>query len=113
MLLGDHRRPSELAAAPVLGVLAGGAPFLALVWVVRPAAVGAGDIKLLAVQGAAVGLLAPLAAVLVLLGGTLGATAFVALRGQRHAPMGPGLAVGFASAVVAGSAANTLLGGVY
>jgi hypothetical protein len=35
------------------------------------------------------------------------------LRSRRHAPMGPGFAVGFVAAAIGGVAANTLLGGVY
>ena len=54
-------------------------------WLVRPLSVGGGDVKLLTVQGATIGLLAPLAAPLVLLGGSLGVVSPAAVYyGQRN-----------------------------
>src|SRR4051812_14728487 len=112
--LGDHRAPADVAGAALVGFVAGGAPLLAFMWLVRPASVGAGDVKLLAVQGATIGLLAPLAAPLVLLGGALGSLVFSAvLRRRTDVPLGPGLAAGFVAAVVFGTTANVLLGGTY
>jgi leader peptidase (prepilin peptidase) / N-methyltransferase len=113
-MIGDHRSPSGVTGAALVGVIASGAPLLALVWLVRPASVGAGDVKLLTVQGATMGLLAPLAAPIVLLGGALGGLVFtVVLRRCRTVPLGPGLAMGFIAAVVSGTTANVLFGGIY
>jgi leader peptidase (prepilin peptidase)/N-methyltransferase len=112
--IGDHRAPADVAGAALVGVIASGAPLLALMWLMRPASVGGGDVKLLTVQGVTIGLLAPLAAPLVLLGGALGSLVFSALlRRRRDVPVGPGLAVGFIAAVVIGTAANLVLGGTY
>jgi leader peptidase (prepilin peptidase) / N-methyltransferase len=111
--IGDHRPSGEVAGAALVGVVASGAPLLALVWLVRPASVGAGDVKLLTVQGATIGLLAPLAAPLVLLGGTLGGLVFSIVLRRRGVPLGPGLAAGFIAALVVGIIANVLLGGTY
>ena len=112
--IGDDRHASDVAGGAVLGLLVSGAPLLAVLWVIRPAAIGGGDVKLLAVQGATIGLLAPLAAPLVLLGGTLGGLGqTVALRRRGNKPLGPGLAVGFIVAVIVGATANVLFGGSY
>jgi leader peptidase (prepilin peptidase)/N-methyltransferase len=113
-ILGDHRALVGVAGAALVGVIASGASLLALVWLVRPASVGAGDVKLLTVQGATIGLLAPLAAPIVLLGGGLGGLGVAAVRRRRGAvPLGPGLALGFVAAVAIGTFANVLLGGIY
>ena len=95
------------------GWLLSGAPLLAVIWLVRPSIVGGGDVKLLSVLGCTLGLLAPhavcvsiLVAIIVALGQS------VAARG-RHVVLGPGFAVGYAVAVVAGAAANEVLGGRY
>jgi Flp pilus assembly protein protease CpaA len=103
---------SEIALALVVGVLLGGGPLLFAVWVVRPAAVGGGDWKLLLSQGAALGLVAPLAASLVLL--VAGPTAAVQAlcRRQTSIALGPALAVGFAFAAIAAFAFPGLLRGM-
>jgi leader peptidase (prepilin peptidase) / N-methyltransferase len=112
--LGDHRGPVELSVGAFAGFLLSGAPMLGLMWLVRPASIGAGDVKLLSVQGATIGVLAPFASALLLLGGVLLALVAAVLVGRRHSvPLAPGLAAGFLAATVVGIATNVLLGGMY
>jgi leader peptidase (prepilin peptidase)/N-methyltransferase len=111
---GDHRGLLELSAGALAGFLLSGAPMLGLLWLVRPASIGAGDVKLVSVQGATIGLLAPFASALLLLGGVLLALVAALLMGRRHSvPLGPGLAAGFLAAMVAGTIANFSFGGAY
>ena len=95
-----------------IGWLVSGAAFLAVAWLIRPALVGGGDWKLLTALGASIGLVAPLAAMCVLLVATPIALA-VSLRdrGRRCVPMAPGLAVGYVVALVLVEAWPNLLGG--
>ena len=110
----DGRPAGEVAGGALLGLLLSGAPLLALMWVLRPAAIGGGDVKLLTVQAATIGLLAPLAAPLILVGAAFGSIGLAAAHRQRSdLPLGPGLAAGFAAAAIVGSIANVLLGGTY
>jgi len=112
--VGDHRGLLEVAAGALAGFVLSGAPLLGLLWVVQPSGIGAGDVKLLSVQGATIGLLAPLAVPLMLLGGVVVASGQSALFGRRRTmPLGPGLAVGYFAAIVAGTAGNVLFGGAY
>ena len=79
--LVDHRPFGDVAAAIVAGWILGGAPMLFALWLVRPDGVGGGDWKILTAQSAAVGLVAPYAAPLILLGGGIGGA-----RPTRHPP---------------------------
>jgi len=66
-----------------------------------PESVGGGDWKLLGVCGAAIGLIAPLAAALVLIVAAPAGYVQSWIRGRREdLPMGPGLAAGYVVAVV-------------
>ena len=110
----DSRGVVDVVGGAVAGVVCSGAVFLAVLWMVRPASIGGGDVKLLAVQGAAIGLLAPLAAPLILFGAALvGVGQALVLRRGRDLPLAAGLAFGFGVAVVAGVVGDGLLGGPY
>jgi prepilin signal peptidase PulO-like enzyme (type II secretory pathway) len=114
VLLVDSRGVLDVVGGAVGGVVLSGAVFLAVLWAVRPASIGGGDVKLLTVQGAAIGLLAPLAAPLILVGASLvGVGQALVLRRGRDLPMAAGLALGFGVAVIAGIAGDGLLGGPY
>jgi Flp pilus assembly protein protease CpaA len=107
------RTSTQIALALFVGVLLGGGPILFLFWLVRPAAVGGGDWKLLLAQGAALGLVAPLAAGLVL----LVAAPVVAVQRLTHrelppVALGPGLAAGFVTSASAAFVFPHLLGGI-
>ena len=94
-----------------LGWLLSGAAFLAMAWFVRPALVGGGDWKLLTALGAAIGLVAPLAAMCVLLiAAPVGLAVSALSRGRRCVPMAPGLALGYVVALVLVGAWPNLLG---
>lgn len=102
---------SGAAANALAGWVISGAPLLFALWVVRPGWVGGGDWKLLGVQGTAVGLLAPVVAPIVLLGGALGGLVYRVAVGWRHAPLGPGLAAGYLGAIITAMVAGDLFGG--
>jgi Flp pilus assembly protein protease CpaA len=110
--LVDGKAPSQLVPAVALGTLLAGGPMLFVVWLARPAAVGGGDWKLLVGQGAALGLVAPLAAGLILL---VAAPLVIVQRsvGRRSTAvaLGPGLAVGFVAAASAAFLYPQVLGG--
>lgn len=110
-VLVEHRSLTGVLSSVSTGVLVSGAPLLALLWLVRPSSVGAGDVKLLSVQAATIGLVAPVAAVLPLIGAVVVGLAIVAIRRSRTVPLGPGLALGFAAAAVIGAEIGTLLSG--
>jgi len=114
LLLADERRGgSEVAGALALACVLSGAPLMFVVWLARSESVGGGDWKLLGVCGTSIGLIAPLAAALVLI--VAAPTGYVLswVRGRREdVPMGPGLAAGYVVAVVVGVLWPTLFGGV-
>jgi leader peptidase (prepilin peptidase)/N-methyltransferase len=84
---------------PVLGALAMAGPLL-LTHLVRPAAMGFGDVKLAVVLGAALGLVAPVIGLLALaVGSGLSALAGL-LRSRRTIAFGPGMLVGAVLALV-------------
>jgi Flp pilus assembly protein protease CpaA len=70
--VADHLSEIDLVGGVGVGRFLSGAPFLLVGWAIWPAGVGGGDWKLLSVQGAAVGLLAPLAAPIILLVAAVG-----------------------------------------
>lgn len=92
--LGDVRFVDSIRGA-LTGVVLSGAAVLAVVWLVRPNAIGGGDVKMLGVAGAMLGVADPLAA---LVAGWVGVVvqliASVVLR-RRHLPFGPALFAGF------------------
>jgi Flp pilus assembly protein protease CpaA len=97
----DGHPVSSVIRGVVLGLLLSGAAFMFILWLLRPALVGGGDWKLLTALGAAVGLVAPLAAACVLLvAAPFGAVQRVFSRAGRAVPMGPGLAAGYCVALV-------------
>ncbi len=80
-------------ADPVLGALTMAGPLL-LTHLVRPAAMGFGDVKLAVVMGAALGLVAPVIGLLALaLGSALSALVGL-VRARRTIAFGPGMIVG-------------------
>jgi leader peptidase (prepilin peptidase)/N-methyltransferase len=109
----DHRSVAETGGDVTAGWLLSGAPLVALIWVVRPAAIGGGDLKLLSLLACVVGLLAPYAAGLLVLSAVIVALAQATTSRSRNVALGPGLALGYAVAVAAGVAANNVLGGRY
>ena len=110
----DHRPLLELLSSAVAGVVLSGVPLLVVLWLFRPSAIGGGDVKLLFVQGATLGLVAPYAAPVVLLVAAVVSVAeTVGLRRTRDLPLGPGLAAGYVAALAFGIAAQQILGGSY
>ena len=110
--LVGSRTSSQLALALAAGVLLGGGPTLFLVWLVRPALVGGGDWKLLLAQGAALGLVAPVAAGLVLVfAAPIAGVQRLTRAGVPSVALGPGLAVGFVTSAVVAFVYPQLLGG--
>lgn len=92
--LSDVRFVDSIRGA-LIGVVLSGTVVLAAVWLVRPNAIGGGDVKMLAVAGAMLGVADPLAA---LVAGWVGVVvqlvAGIVLR-RRHLPFGPALFAGF------------------
>jgi leader peptidase (prepilin peptidase) / N-methyltransferase len=112
--VADHLPAIDVVGGVGVGWFLSGAPFLLVGWAIWPAGVGGGDWKLLSVQGAAVGLLAPLAAPIILLVAAVGQIGQHFVRRRRHdLPLGPGLAAGYLAAVAVGVMWHALLGGGY
>ena len=112
--LADARPLSNVAGGAAAGWFLAGTPVLIVLWLLRPAGIGGGDWKLITVQSAAVGLLAPYTAPLILLGGGLGGAVYrLTRRRSGDLPLGPGLAVGYLAALVVAVSFPELLGGSY
>lgn len=93
----------DLAGALIdvgLGIVLSGAPLLLLTWIVAPAAIGGGDWKLLTVLGAALGLLEPLAAPLIVVVACVVAVAVALAQRQRVIAFAVPLLAGFLVAIV-------------
>jgi prepilin signal peptidase PulO-like enzyme (type II secretory pathway) len=92
--------PADVLGGAAWGLLLSGAVALALVWLVAPHLIGGGDVKLLAVQAAALGVVDPRAAFVC---GTVAVivqlVASAVLR-RRHLPFAPALYAGFAVGVL-------------
>lgn len=97
----DDRRMTPLGADLLGGLLLSGAPLLFLVWLVAPRLIGGGDWKLLAVCGLAIGYVAPLAAVVIVMVGFVVAVFAAAAARRRHVRLGPMLALGYVAAIAA------------
>lgn len=111
---GDHRTITDLAGGAAVGLVLSGAPVLALLWLVQPRWIGAGDVKLLAVAGAAIGLVAPLAAAVMALIACLGALAYAVVCGRRTSiPFGPSVAFGMVVTLAIAAKTNVFFGGIY
>ena len=108
----DDRDLGSVAGDVLLGVVASGVCVLAVVWVLRPGLIGGGDVKLLGVLGATLGLFAPLAAGLVGPVAVLVAGGMALAKRSRRIALAPGLAVGFLVAAVAGMASGSVAGGL-
>jgi leader peptidase (prepilin peptidase) / N-methyltransferase len=94
-----------------LAITLSGAPLLAALWLIRPKSIGGGDVKLLFVQAASLGLMAPVCAGVVLPTAVICAlTASLAIR-RRRVPLGPGLAAGYVVALAVTLEMNRRLGG--
>jgi Flp pilus assembly protein protease CpaA len=114
LAVADHRPAVDVLGGVGVGWLLSGAPLMLAVWLVRPAGVGGGDWKLLSVQGATIGLLAPIAAPLILLVAAPNHVGQHVVRRRRHdLPLGPGLAAGYLASVLLGVLFHELLGGSY
>jgi leader peptidase (prepilin peptidase)/N-methyltransferase len=108
----DGRMMGELARDVVVGCLLSGAPLLLAIWLVAPHLIGGGDWKLLGVCGLALGYAAPLAAA-VMVAVCFGGMLLVAVAThQRHVPLAPAIAAGYAAAVGVAIAQPHLVGGV-
>lgn len=94
-----------IAADVVAGVVLSGSVTLFVVWLLRPSAVGGGDWKLLAVVGAAVGAVDPLAAAVVGVVAAVVQLVAAALARRRQLVFAPALLGGF----VAGATATVWL----
>ena len=89
----------SVASSVVVGLLLSGAPVLFAIWYVRPDLIGGGDWKLLAVLGAALGLISPVVAALAALVACLVQFVRLVLCRRRSIPFAPSLAVGYAIAL--------------
>jgi prepilin signal peptidase PulO-like enzyme (type II secretory pathway) len=91
----------SIGADVVAGVVLSGSVTLFVVWLLRPSAVGGGDWKLLAVVGAAFGVVDPLAAALA--GMVAAAVQLVAagLARRRQLVFAPALLAGFVAGAIA------------
>ncbi len=90
----------SVAGAVVAGILISGAPVLLVIWLVRPDLIGGGDWKLLAVIGASLGLISPVASAIAAIVACLLQFVRLTLRRRRSIPFAPSLAVGFGTALV-------------
>lgn len=109
----DDRQMSPLGSDLLVGLLLSGAPLLFAVWLVSPRLVGGGDWKLLAVCGLAIGYIAPLAALVIVMVGFVVAVLGSALWRRRHVRLGPMLALGYLAAIAAAVAAPDLFENAY
>jgi prepilin signal peptidase PulO-like enzyme (type II secretory pathway) len=92
-------RLGSVASSVVVGLLLSGAPVLFAIWFVRPNLIGGGDWKLLAVLGASLGLISPVAAALAAFVACLAQFARLILGRRRSIPFAPSLAIGYAIAL--------------
>jgi leader peptidase (prepilin peptidase)/N-methyltransferase len=98
--VATQSRPlGSVAFSVVAGILISGAPVLLLIWLLRPDLIGGGDWKLLAVLGASLGLIAPIAAALAAFVACLVQFVRLVLGQRRSIPFAPSLAVGYAIAL--------------
>ena len=109
----DDRTMGGLAHDLAVGCLLGGGPLLFAVWLVAPRLIGGGDWKLLAVCGLALGYLAPLAAVAMVVVGFGAAIVVATIARRRHVVLGPMLAAGYLVAVLAAVVEPTTFGSAY
>jgi prepilin signal peptidase PulO-like enzyme (type II secretory pathway) len=99
-LVAVHERGlSSVASSVGIGLLLSGAPVLLAIWLVRPHLIGGGDWKLLAVLGAALGLISPLAAAFAAFVACSAQLVRLVLGRRRSIPFAPSLAVGYATAL--------------
>jgi Flp pilus assembly protein protease CpaA len=108
----DSRMMGELARDLLVGCLLSGAPLLLAIWLVAPHLIGGGDWKLLGVCGLALGYAAPLAAVVMVAVCFGGMLVVAAATHQRHVPLAPAIAAGYAVAVGVAITQPQLVGGV-
>lgn len=101
----------SVASSVVTGLLISGAPVLFLIWLVRPDLIGGGDWKLLAILGASLGLVSPIASALAAFVACLVQFIRLTFRRRRSIPFAPSLAVGYATALVAMPLLTTATGG--
>lgn len=101
----------SLAGAVIAGMLISGAPVLFVIWLVRPDLIGGGDWKLLAVIGASLGLISPVAAALAAIVACLAQFVRLTWRQHRSVPFAPSLAVGYATALAATPLLTSATGG--
>lgn len=111
VVLLDRRPPVEVVRSMLLGVLTSGALLFALVWVLRSNAIGGGDVKMLGALGLAIGLVAPLAAGLIVPFAVVVALLQALVLRTRRVVLGPGITLGFVLAGTAAVFANGALGG--
>ena len=90
---------SSVASSVGVGLPLSGAPVLFAIWFVRPDLIGGGDWKLLAVLGASLGLVSPIAAALAAFVACLAQFVRLMLGRRRSIPFAPSLAIGYATAI--------------
>lgn len=101
----------SVASSVVAGLLTSGAPALFLIWLVRPDLIGGGDWKLLAVIGASLGLISPIASAVAAFVACVAQFVRLTFHRRRSIPFAPSLAVGYATALVAYPLLTTATGG--
>ena len=95
VVVSGNATPGAVAADVVAGIVVSGSVTLFVVWLLRPSAVGGGDWKLLAVVGAALGVVDPLAAAIVGVVAVAVQVVAAVLARRRQLVFAPALLVGF------------------
>ena len=88
----DDRPVAATAVGALAGVAYSGAPVLFLIWLVRPDSIGGGDWKMLGAVGAGVGLVLPIAALVMTTVACVIQITVGAARRIRTMPFGPSIA---------------------
>lgn len=88
----DDRPVAATAVGALAGVAYSGAPVLFLIWLVRPASIGGGDWKMLGAVGAGIGLVLPIAALVMTTVACVIQITVGAARRIRTMPFGPSIA---------------------
>ena len=109
----DNRPMAPLLGDLAAGLAMSGAPAMFVIWLVAPRVLGGGDWKLLSVLGIAIGYIAPLGATVIVMGAFVGGLAMAAVVRRRNIVLGPPLALGYVTAVIAVTALPDLFANWY
>ena len=109
----DDRPVAATALGAVAGVAYSGAPILFVIWLVRPNSIGGGDWKMLGAIGAGVGLVLPVAALILTTVACAIQITLSAARRVKTMPFGPSIAAALITTVCLLPTLAQIFGGPY